>query len=217
MKCPLARCETPNISDLKSAGCKRSASNFKLLLTASDACDGLQDFRESGPQSSEVLAIGFSVISPAIYASSATMSSFCDSCRSEVSSSSSAEPPGQSGRQLCVQVLLHSQGREQLDCETLSSQQDLFDADRTGTRTHTAGANTSLGLKSFPCVCCCQAPQSTARCLSRSSRVTPHPRRPKACASCICLDRKRWCRKVCPSRFQRVPCHSASLQPRDDS
>ncbi|XP_050931500.1 LOW QUALITY PROTEIN: TP53-binding protein 1 [Lates calcarifer] len=59
------------------------------------------------------------------------------SVRSEVSSSSSSDSPGQSGRQLSVQVLLHSQGlhasgKDQQDCEILSSQEDLFDADKTG-------------------------------------------------------------------------------------
>ncbi|XP_035538354.1 TP53-binding protein 1 isoform X1 [Morone saxatilis] len=58
--------------------------------------------------------------------------------RSEVSSSSSLESPGQSGRKLSVQALLHSQGlqasgeQNQQDCEILSSQEDMFDADKTG-------------------------------------------------------------------------------------
>ncbi|XP_073320846.1 TP53-binding protein 1 isoform X2 [Pagrus major] len=58
--------------------------------------------------------------------------------RSEVSSSSSLESPGQSGRQLSVQALLHSQGlqasseQDQQDCEILSSQEDMFDTDKTG-------------------------------------------------------------------------------------
>uniref|UniRef100_A0A3Q1H9K7 TP53-binding protein 1 n=1 Tax=Acanthochromis polyacanthus TaxID=80966 RepID=A0A3Q1H9K7_9TELE len=58
--------------------------------------------------------------------------------RSEVSSSSSSESLGQSGRQLSVQVLLHSQNlqnsdeQNQQDCEILSSQEDLFDGDKTG-------------------------------------------------------------------------------------
>ncbi|KAM8762417.1 TP53-binding protein 1 isoform 3-T6 [Acanthopagrus schlegelii] len=58
--------------------------------------------------------------------------------RSEVSSSSSLESPGQSGRQLSVQALLHSQGlqasseQDQQDCEILSSQEDMFDPDKTG-------------------------------------------------------------------------------------
>ncbi|KAM7405698.1 hypothetical protein PAMP_000126 [Pampus punctatissimus] len=51
--------------------------------------------------------------------------------RSEVSSSSSSEPPGQSDRNLSVQALLHSQSL-QTSGEILSSQQDLFDADKTG-------------------------------------------------------------------------------------
>lgn len=56
-----------------------------------------------------------------------------------MSSSSSSESLGQSGRQLSVQVLLHSQNlqdsaeQDQQDCEILSSQDDLFDADKTGT------------------------------------------------------------------------------------
>uniref|UniRef100_A0A3Q1ASF2 TP53-binding protein 1 n=1 Tax=Amphiprion ocellaris TaxID=80972 RepID=A0A3Q1ASF2_AMPOC len=59
------------------------------------------------------------------------------SCRSEVSSSSSSESLGQSGRQLSVQVLLHSQSlqnsdEQNQDCEILSSQEDLFDGDKTG-------------------------------------------------------------------------------------
>lgn len=54
--------------------------------------------------------------------------------RSEVSSSSSSEPPGRSGRQLSVQVLLHSQGLQasEADSEILSSQEDLFDTEKTG-------------------------------------------------------------------------------------
>ncbi|XP_028257164.1 TP53-binding protein 1 isoform X2 [Parambassis ranga] len=58
--------------------------------------------------------------------------------RSEVSSSSSSESLGQSGRKLSVQVLLHSQNlqtsvlQEQQDCEIPSSQEDLFDADKSG-------------------------------------------------------------------------------------
>uniref|UniRef100_A0A3P8RL52 TP53-binding protein 1 n=1 Tax=Amphiprion percula TaxID=161767 RepID=A0A3P8RL52_AMPPE len=57
--------------------------------------------------------------------------------RSEVSSSSSSESLGQSGRQLSVQVLLHSQNlqnsdEQNQDCEILSSQEDLFDGDKTG-------------------------------------------------------------------------------------
>ncbi|XP_072236031.1 TP53-binding protein 1 isoform X3 [Leuresthes tenuis] len=58
--------------------------------------------------------------------------------RSEVSSSSSSESQGQSGRQLTVQALLHSQNlqasgeQDQQDCEILSSQEDLFDTDKTG-------------------------------------------------------------------------------------
>nr|XP_046252129.1 TP53-binding protein 1 isoform X3 [Scatophagus argus] len=57
--------------------------------------------------------------------------------RSEVSSSSSSESPGVSGRQLTVQALLHSQGhqaseQDQQDSEILSSQEDLFDTDKTG-------------------------------------------------------------------------------------
>ncbi|KAM7424669.1 hypothetical protein PAMA_000834 [Pampus argenteus] len=51
--------------------------------------------------------------------------------RSEVSSSSSSEPPGRSDRKLSVQALLHSQSL-QTSGEILSSQQDLFDADKTG-------------------------------------------------------------------------------------
>ncbi|XP_054477058.1 TP53-binding protein 1 isoform X2 [Anoplopoma fimbria] len=55
--------------------------------------------------------------------------------RSEVSSSSSLESSGQSGRQLGIQALLHSEGlqaSDEQDCEILSSQQDMFDADKTG-------------------------------------------------------------------------------------
>ena len=58
-----------------------------------------------------------------------------------MSSSSSLESPGQSGRQLSVQALLHSQGlqasseQDQQDCEILSSQEDMFDTDKTGEHT----------------------------------------------------------------------------------
>ncbi|MEQ2184868.1 hypothetical protein GOODEAATRI_012416, partial [Goodea atripinnis] len=58
--------------------------------------------------------------------------------RSEVSSSSSSESLGQSGRQLTVKVLLHSQNLQaseqpdHQDCEILSSQEDLFDAEKSG-------------------------------------------------------------------------------------
>lgn len=57
------------------------------------------------------------------------------SSRSEVSSSSSLDSPVQSAQQVSVQVLLHSQclqTSEQRDCEILSSQQDLFETDKTG-------------------------------------------------------------------------------------
>ncbi|MEQ2210039.1 hypothetical protein XENOCAPTIV_007573 [Xenoophorus captivus] len=58
--------------------------------------------------------------------------------RSEVSSSSSSESLGQSGRQLTVKVLLHSQNLQaseqpdHQDCEILSSQEDMFDAEKSG-------------------------------------------------------------------------------------
>lgn len=57
--------------------------------------------------------------------------------RSEVSSSSSLDSPVQSAQQVSVQDLLHSQclqtsEQDQQDCEILSSQQDLFEADKTG-------------------------------------------------------------------------------------
>ncbi|XP_037548165.1 TP53-binding protein 1, partial [Nematolebias whitei] len=54
--------------------------------------------------------------------------------RSEVSSSSSSESLGEPGRQLSVQALLHSQNLQssaQQDREVLSSQEDLFDADKS--------------------------------------------------------------------------------------
>ncbi|KAM3876844.1 TP53-binding protein 1 [Diretmus argenteus] len=60
------------------------------------------------------------------------------SVRSEVSSSSSSEPPTQMGRELSVQALLHSQAlhtsgdQDQQHSVILSSQEDLFDADKTG-------------------------------------------------------------------------------------
>ncbi|KAJ7994790.1 hypothetical protein DPEC_G00253120 [Dallia pectoralis] len=61
--------------------------------------------------------------------------------RSEVSSSSSLETLGKTNRELNVQALLHSQGihatdnldHRENDSELLSSQEDFFDADRTGT------------------------------------------------------------------------------------
>ncbi|XP_046897954.1 TP53-binding protein 1 isoform X2 [Hypomesus transpacificus] len=59
--------------------------------------------------------------------------------RSEVSSSSSSEPQGRAARELSVHALLHSQGpqasadRDSQDPELLSSQEDLFDAEKTGT------------------------------------------------------------------------------------
>ncbi|TNM90626.1 hypothetical protein fugu_002915 [Takifugu bimaculatus] len=57
--------------------------------------------------------------------------------RAEVSSSSSLDSPVQSAQQVSVQVLLHSQclqtsEQDQQDCEILSSQQDLFETDKTG-------------------------------------------------------------------------------------
>ncbi|XP_035009072.1 TP53-binding protein 1 isoform X3 [Hippoglossus stenolepis] len=60
------------------------------------------------------------------------------SVRSEVSSSSSSDSAAPSGRQLSVQALLHSESpqasgeQRQLDCEVPSSQEDMFDADKTG-------------------------------------------------------------------------------------
>lgn len=58
---------------------------------------------------------------------------FCFS-RSEVSSSSSLDSPVQPARQVSVQDLLHLQilQTSEQDCEILSSQQDLFEADKTG-------------------------------------------------------------------------------------
>ncbi|XP_053276471.1 TP53-binding protein 1 [Pleuronectes platessa] len=59
------------------------------------------------------------------------------SVRSEVSSSSSSDSAAPSGRQLSVQALLHSEGlqascdQRQQDCELPSSQEDMFDADKT--------------------------------------------------------------------------------------
>uniref|UniRef100_A0A8C5AVQ2 Tumor protein p53 binding protein, 1 n=1 Tax=Gadus morhua TaxID=8049 RepID=A0A8C5AVQ2_GADMO len=57
--------------------------------------------------------------------------------RSEVSSSSSSEPCGQTDRALRAQALLHSQGRSVTgshgDDDILSSQEDMFDAEKTGT------------------------------------------------------------------------------------
>ncbi|XP_030232984.1 TP53-binding protein 1 isoform X1 [Gadus morhua] len=59
------------------------------------------------------------------------------SARSEVSSSSSSEPCGQTDRALRAQALLHSQGRSVTgshgDDDILSSQEDMFDAEKTGT------------------------------------------------------------------------------------
>ncbi|KAM9816921.1 TP53-binding protein 1 [Neosynchiropus ocellatus] len=58
--------------------------------------------------------------------------------RSEVSSSSSSEHQSQSGRQLSVQALLHSESHhnsgelDQQDCDIQSSQQDMFDGEKTG-------------------------------------------------------------------------------------
>lgn len=57
-----------------------------------------------------------------------------------MSSSSSSEPLGCAGRELSVQALLHSQGLQASedqdpkgdDSELLSSQEDLFDTDKTG-------------------------------------------------------------------------------------
>lgn len=59
---------------------------------------------------------------------------FLFSSRSEVSSSSSLDSPVQSAQQVSVQVLLHSEGVQtsEQDCQILSSQQDLFEADKTG-------------------------------------------------------------------------------------
>ncbi|KAG7271755.1 hypothetical protein CRUP_032658, partial [Coryphaenoides rupestris] len=61
----------------------------------------------------------------------------CKSARSEVSSSSSSEPCGETDRVLRVQALLHSQGMLETrghgdDVQILSSQEDMFDADKTG-------------------------------------------------------------------------------------
>lgn len=63
--------------------------------------------------------------------------SLFSSSRAEVSSSSSLDSPVQSAQQVSVQVLLHSQCLQtseqgQRDCEILSSQQDLFETDKTG-------------------------------------------------------------------------------------
>lgn len=58
--------------------------------------------------------------------------------RSEVSSSSSPTSPGPAERQRSAEVLLHSEGLracnepEERDCDILSSQDNLFDADKAG-------------------------------------------------------------------------------------
>lgn len=69
-----------------------------------------------------------------IICSSGNSLSFFSSSRSEVSSSSSLDSPVQAAQQVSVQVLLHSQCLQtsEQDCEILSSQQDLFEADKTG-------------------------------------------------------------------------------------
>lgn len=56
--------------------------------------------------------------------------------RSEVSSSSSLESSGRSGRKMGIQALLHSEGLEASDeqgRDILSSQEDMFAADKSGT------------------------------------------------------------------------------------
>ncbi|XP_062260941.1 TP53-binding protein 1 isoform X3 [Platichthys flesus] len=69
--------------------------------------------------------------------SSTTSATRDTSVRSEVSSSSSSDSATPSGRQLSVQALLHSEGlqasceQRQQDCELPSSQEDMFDADKT--------------------------------------------------------------------------------------
>uniref|UniRef100_A0A673Z876 TP53-binding protein 1 n=1 Tax=Salmo trutta TaxID=8032 RepID=A0A673Z876_SALTR len=103
---------------------------------------------EDDPDSSyrALLARRLSSLQPATSHSpvlvSSTFNKVSGSCpRSEVSSSSSSEPLGCAGQELSVQALLHSQGLQASedqdpkgdDSELLSSQEDLFDTDKTGT------------------------------------------------------------------------------------
>uniref|UniRef100_A0A3Q3XFZ0 TP53-binding protein 1 n=1 Tax=Mola mola TaxID=94237 RepID=A0A3Q3XFZ0_MOLML len=111
-------------------------SHLRFASISGRAERQLQNYRQSGQHHSEVrLRVVFNLNSLVVL-----MSVCCEQCsplspsRSEVSSSSSSEPPGRSGQQLSVQVLLHSQGLQvsQQDCEILSSQEDLFGTDKTG-------------------------------------------------------------------------------------
>lgn len=67
------------------------------------------------------------------------------------------------------------------------------------------------------CLCCCQALQLTAQYLSQSRQANPPPHRPKPCDCCTCLDRGRWCRRVCPSESRAAvsltwPRHKGSAE-----
>lgn len=115
-------------------------SHLRFASISGRAERQLQNYRQSGQHHSEVrLRVVFNLNSLVVL-----MSVCCEQCsplspsRSEVSSSSSSEPPGRSGQQLSVQVLLHSQGLQvsQQDCEILSSQEDLFGTDKTGKNMH---------------------------------------------------------------------------------
>ncbi|XP_053180514.1 TP53-binding protein 1 [Scomber japonicus] len=105
---------------------------------------------------------------------SAVTSGSCDSkaVRSEVSSSSSSEGPGESGRKLSVQALLHSQNvqasdePEQQDCEILSSQEDMFDNDKTGAAVDSTVSEPEQQSRPTP------TPASTLRLLHLSGQGT---------------------------------------------
>lgn len=113
---------------------------------------GLQRVRPTKPLGKSILAVAFFFFffwrngSSYIYRGGPGASAACLKTvfvpRSEVSSSSSLDSPVQSAQQVSVQALLHSQclqtsDQDQQDCEILSSQQDLFEADKTGKCTQT--------------------------------------------------------------------------------
>uniref|UniRef100_A0A8D2ZWV2 TP53-binding protein 1 n=1 Tax=Scophthalmus maximus TaxID=52904 RepID=A0A8D2ZWV2_SCOMX len=121
--------------------CSEKSIDFYLLFVTVRSEHELQDFSESGEQIPEVLF--FWILH--LFLGRCTRESDCIEnssvspvCRSEVSSSSSSDSPAPSGRTLSVQALLHSQGlqasgeQEQQDGEVPSSQDDLFDTDKTG-------------------------------------------------------------------------------------
>ncbi|XP_056134351.1 TP53-binding protein 1 [Lampris incognitus] len=134
-KYPSGECEMDSGAD-STTHCSQSeggTSQFGFLeLSETQGLGG--DMEETQVENEVIIPQNERNDKPAEQKTSAAASESQDnkSTRSEVSSSSSTEP-GQTSRELSVQVLLHSEGLESADdAEILSSQEDLFDGEKTG-------------------------------------------------------------------------------------